>query len=168
MIEGLFADLTLVQWNTLLGLAAAVVTIIVGLIRLRKRLVLWFYLYPKKAYLKARARKERQHAQRIFTEIQDMLEQEITRMLEGYSSDMHEQGITIASAIAENVEFKNYITRSMSILHDTMTKIADAVEINACDAKTMRERLNEKVCDRVGACDERLILKRCEGENSKG
>jgi len=162
MIEGLVAELSLLQWNILLGAAAAVVTILVGLVKLRKKLFLWLYTAPKTCFLHALAKRGKKQAQRIFEEIRPMLEQEILDTLEGYTEVMQEQKITIASAIAENVEFRNFITGSISVLHDTMAKVADAVEINACDAKAIRERLNTEACGIASDCAKRVYMKPCE------
>jgi len=162
MIEGLVAELSLPQWNTLLGVAAAAVTIVVGLVKLRKRLFLWFYTMPKVCFLRALAERDKRQAQRIFDEIQPMLEQEILNTLEGYTEVMQEQKITIASAIAENVEFRNFITGSITVLHDTMAKVANAVEINACDAKAIRQRLNSESCEIADGCERRVFIQPCE------
>jgi len=167
MIEGLVAELSLNQWHMIFGVAAAVVTIIVGLVKLRKKLILWFYIMPKACFLHTLAERDKKQAQRIFDEIQPMLEQEILDTLEGYTEVMQEQKITIASAIAENVEFRNFITGSIAVLHDTMAKVANAVEINACDAKAIRQRLNAEACGATEGCDKRVFIESCGDNNDE-
>lgn len=167
MIEDILAGLSLPQWNTLLGIAAAVVTVTVGLVKLRKRAYLWLYLKPVAYFLKCRRARDKAESERIFREIRPMLEQEILDTLEGYTAIMQEQRVTIAGAIAEGVEFRNYITGSISVLHDTMAKVADAVEINSCDAKAIRERLNTQGCDIAAGCERRVFVEPIEGKNDE-
>lgn len=162
MIEGIIAELSLAQWNTLLGISAAIVTVVVGLVKLRKKFYLWFYLKPKRCILRCRVAKDKARAHKIFEEIKPMLEQEIMDTLEGYTAVMQEQRITIAGAIAEGVEFRNFVTGSIAVLHDTMTKVADVVEINSKDAKAIRERLSTRSCDIAGGCSNRVLLKENE------
>lgn len=164
MIEGIVAELSLPQWNTVLGVVAAVVTALVGLIKLRKTFVLWFYLAPMRWVTARCAARDRKYAERIFEEMKPMLEQEILTALEGYTEVMQEQRITIASAIAENVEFRNYITGTMAVIHDTMTKVATAVERNACDAHAIRNQINSAACGESEHCDKRTEIKPYEEE----
>lgn len=142
MIEGIAAELSLPQWNTVLGIIAAAVTLLVGLIKLREKFVVWFYLAPKACISKYLAERDRRYAEKIFEEMKPMLEMEILNALEGYTEVMQEQRVTVASAIAENVEFRNYITGAMAVIHDTMTKVATAVERNAYDAQAIRHSIS--------------------------
>lgn len=167
MIEGIVAELSLPEWNTLLGIAAAVVTVFVGLVKLRRRFFVWFYLGPKKRILKYFTARDRARALRIFDQMRPMMEQEIIDALEGYTAVMQEQRVTIAGAIAEGVEFRNYITGSITVLQDTMAKVANVVEINSCDAKAIRERLNTQGCAVAEGCGNRVFIKPCGDTNDE-
>ena len=159
MIEGWAAGLSLNNLNVIFGIAAGFITMVIGLIKLRKRFVLCFYRTPKRAYLRWSAKRRRMFAEKIFEEMRPMLEQEILDALDGYTVAVREQKVTIASAIAENVEFRNFITGTISVMNDTLSKMATAVEINANDARVIRTRLSDGRCSEAGSCTKRFDLK---------
>ena len=147
MLGELLQGVDLAQWDKLLGITAACISIIVGSVKLKRVIYLRVYLGCKRKLLEYFAKRERRQIEELFRKMRPMLEIELQSTLQGYHKILHEQQITIASSVAEGVEFKNFITESISVLQSTMAQVVTTAEHNAKDADIIKRQLAQQGYD---------------------
>jgi len=155
MIEDAVALISSAAMDHAFGVIAAAVTMMVGLYKLKKPFIYYCYSLPRQSICKRIAKRERERTLRMFKEMEPMLEQAIASTLRGHEKVLKQQQVTIASSVAESVEFKNFITGSITSMQDTIVKIANVVEKNAKDATIIKNRLQISSCGLAQGCDQR-------------